>query len=67
MSNEPYDFGRLYFMLAGPVFLSGILGLASGVIGWPFFLVLLVSLFVLLRVVNTLETHVNTPPKRNRR
>lgn len=67
MSNEPYDFGKLYFTIAGPLFLSGILGLVNGVINWPFFIAMLVALFVILRVVNALDKHSQPPPPKRRR
>lgn len=68
MSNEPYDFGRLYFLIAAPLFLSGLLGLFNGALSLPFFIVLLVSLFIILRVVNVMSRYDQaTHSKRGRR
>lgn len=58
-NNDRYDFGGLFFAIAGPVVISGLIGFYTGIIPVHMCVSVVVALYLLLCVANATNRSYN--------
>lgn len=65
--NDKYDFGGLFFVIAAPLVLSGILGLYAGIVPFWAFLALLGAMYLLLCASNSMSNSYSQRRQKSKR
>lgn len=64
--NDRYDFGGLFFAIAGPMFISGLIGFYTGIVPVHMCIGMMVALYLLLCVTNSLNTSYNAKQRKRK-